>query len=89
MKRRAKTMRVWVWRGSYGKTLLTARREPVYEWETWNDPADEEHWYDGKDRDFQMWLLGLKSLPPRGTAWLVEVTAPGKSRVVKRMRGGE
>lgn len=89
---RRRTWRWWVWRGvragtavylSKGKPWMRYGGKLGWWWHkypaVWAKPSHEML------REF----LGLSRLPPRNTAWLVEVTAPGKSRVMEKLKGGE
>jgi hypothetical protein len=86
MKRKARTWRVWVANDGdgYGGLMFD---EP--EWNGYAFETNDDVGLCRRGTRFARYLLGLASLPPRGTAWLVEVTAPGRSRILKRMKGGE
>jgi hypothetical protein len=91
MKRKAKTWRWWIWCGvKSGRTVFLSRGKPEWRyggrlgWWWFQYPAV---WAKETHPMFKE-LLGLSRLPPRGVAWLVEVSAPGRSRIVKKLKGG-
>ena len=90
MKRKAKTWKVWCYRGLAGSGVGVniSAKKPVWEeglgWWWRKLPVS---WAESGDPLWK-YLFGLSRLPPRGEAWLVEVTAPGKSRVVRKLKGG-
>lgn len=98
---RRKTLRLWVWQDIHPRRRLSLEVSvakpkwyPPEEWlpygEYWAD-LNAGH-FEYREKRIVLKLLrafGLRSLPPRGTAWLVEVAAPGRSRVVRRVKGGE
>ena len=86
--KRKKAWKIWIWNFSGTNLAAMSKVKPFWA-NAWHDFRADGYWlWDQKwwTRE-QLFVHGLKELPPRGVAWLVEVTAPGRSRIVKRMKG--
>lgn len=79
---------VWVWRRDNDALPVSwCLEKPVWQLEgEWWHQERLSTCVDGTR--FVKWLLGLRSLPKMGTLWLVSVSSPGRSRIVRRVKGG-
>jgi hypothetical protein len=86
MKRKARTWKVWIWEND-SCSVIAGFAKPTWQG-YWMASHDDDFGFCERGTKLLLYFLGFSEIPPGDEAWLVEVTAPGRSRIVKRMRGG-